>query len=363
MVCQLLPSRCEIFDDICSRVDEVDDVGNQMVAAEKHLLDQARRKYPKIDELTYDDYIEYLVTKDQEDNERESQATPIYDEKKLWRELQNHPLENHEDATWLANFLENSYFPRIIELGKLDGVTPLRFSPRNCSFEDDTIICLDGHQPVSTGVLAVNYHHHPSTDGTQSASSDESTLRRFEQVGCILAYGMNGWDRTGHVLVIDMGPGRSRQPWIILASAWEEDDGAYGTDTVSAPRKVPMNDTRARGIFPQHSNRTTIARVNTLSDDPNTTTPLLLQFGSDFSFRLDEFGFRSTKGIPEGPELACVMPWVKKLGWEEWQQVCYLDDDGIQEFMRYDARTHVYHPVDGSQKHLQQRQPLTTSTS
>lgn len=349
MAGQSVPSRFEIFEQVKYRIFEKFDIGNESITATKRLLDKARQDYPTVTKLTYHDYVEYWGNKTVEEIDRERQAIPVYEASTLWEGLQYHPLEDRKDAEWMANFLEHSYFPRVIDLGKLDGRTSIRFAPRNYSFEDDTIICPDGHEAVSTGVLAVGYHHRHDAWSTQSGTSDGGVLRRFKEVGSILMEDMDGWNRTGHVLVIDMDKGRNRQPWIILASAWEVDDG-YSSDTVRAPQTVPRNDTRAFGVFPGHGERTTIARINAQSGKSNTSTPLLLQFGSEFSFRLDEHGFRSTMGIPQGPELARVMPWVKQLGWMDWQQVCYVEDDGKHEYMRYDARLQTYHPVKSHQQ-------------
>ncbi|CAO1606090.1 hypothetical protein XANCAGTX0491_009588 [Xanthoria calcicola] len=166
------------------------------------------------------------------------------------------------------------------------------------------------------------YHHrHDDAATTQSGTSDDGVLRRFEEVGHLLINGLDGWVRTGHVLVLDMDTGRNRQPWIIPASEWEVEVG-YESETVSAPRKIARkNKTRALGIFPRHGDRTTIARIHAQSGESNPLTPLLLQFGPDFNFRVEEYGYSNEKGTSQGPELARVMPWVKKVEWSDWQQI------------------------------------------
>ncbi|KAI4283341.1 MAG: hypothetical protein L6R38_002226 [Xanthoria sp. 2 TBL-2021] len=337
MASQYVPSRFEIFQQVKYQIFEKLDIGNESITATKRLLDKSRQDYPTVTKLTYHNYVEYWGNKTMEDIDRERQAIPVYEASKLWEELQYHPLEDRNDAEWMANFLGHSYFPRIIDLGKLDGRTPIRVAPRNYSFEDDTIICPDGHEAVSTGVLAVGYHHRCDAWSTQSGTIDGGVLRRFKEVGSILMEDMNGWNRTGHVLVIDMDKGRNRQPWIILASAWEVDDG-YSSDTVRAPLTVSRNDTRAFGVFPRHNERTTIARINAQPGKSNTSTPLLLQFGPNFSFDLDECGTNDTTETSKGPELARVMPWVRRRDRSDCQEMCYLDDDGMEVYMRYDAR-------------------------
>ena len=45
------------------------------------------------------------------------------------------------------------------------------------------------------------------------------------------------WQRTGHAVMMDMGRGRNKHPWIILASEWPdsngEDDDQFTTRVMS----------------------------------------------------------------------------------------------------------------------------------
>ncbi|KAL9036611.1 MAG: hypothetical protein Q9180_004206 [Flavoplaca navasiana] len=348
--------RDDVFSTIRSNIAQKCDVGDDHKTPTMKLLGQAQRKFPSIkDLLTYRNYVQYKWEQTTKDMDAERQRIKTCDSPNLWHSLQYNPLTDSNDANAMSNFLANTYFPTIIELGKLDGKIPLRFAPGTHSFEDDTIICPPAHERVSTGMLAVGYHHHPSTGPTQTASGDDGKLRRFKEVGSILAEDLHGWNRTGHVLVIDMDEGRNRHPWIILASAWQVED-EYSSETVRAPKNVGRNNTRTSGIFLGHSNRTTIGRLTAISSKPNPT-PLLLQFGPSFNFRLDEFGYRYQKGMSFGPQLAHVMPWVKQLGWRDWRQVCYVDNDGKQEYMRYEAKEQRYYPPQTQAQAHEQQQP------
>lgn len=348
--------RNDIFSNIRSNIFQNYDFGDDHKTPTMKLLGDAQRKYPSIkDILTYRHYVQYKWDQTKKDMDAERQSIETSDSSNLWHSLQYKPLTNSYDAQGMANFLGNTYFPTIIELGKLDGKIPLRFAPGTHSFEDGTIICPPAHEPVSTGMLAVGYYHHPLTGPTQTRSGDDGTLRRFKEVGSVLAEDLHGWNRTGHVLVIDMDEGRNRHPWIILASAWQVEN-EYSSETVRAPKNVSRNYTRTGGIFLGHRNRTTIGRLTAIS--PNSTpTPLLLQFGPNFNFCLDEFGYRHQEGMSFGPQLAHVMPWVKKLGWHDWQQVCYVDNDGKKEYMRYEAKEQKYYPPQAQAQAHEQQQP------
>lgn len=73
-------------------------------------------------------------------------------------------------------------------------------------------------------ILALSYPDgHPSTAEIRQPDSAQEKLRSFADLGWIAQESGGHWIETGHVLVIDMEPGRDRQPWIVLAERWPED--------------------------------------------------------------------------------------------------------------------------------------------
>ncbi|KAL8647524.1 MAG: hypothetical protein Q9226_006394 [Calogaya cf. arnoldii] len=310
----------------------------------RRALDQAQHEYPDIAHLTWHDYVSYFVNKSEQERIKEKKSMPCYSLEDLWKFLHITQLQNSNDADRWANFLNKSFFPEAIDLGLLDGKTPLRLAPGNFYFAHYGNYCPPNHGYVATRQLAVEYQDRHAVEGAQyGPNSDDGVLRQFKEVGCILAdkmgiNGMNGWDRTGHVLVIDMGVGRNRHPWIILAREWELVEG-YEFEEKEAPQSIGKNDSEALGIFPGHRDRTTIARLVARSGtDRSNIVPFLSRFGSNFNFSLDERGISGTMDASRGPELARTMPWVRRLDAPGWQQVCYSDDFGIKEYLRCDAR-------------------------
>ena len=73
---------------------------------------------------------------------------------------------------------------------------------------------------------------HPSEPDSEGSSegSPKEVLSRFWPLGYLLyRRSTHHFERTGHVLVMDMEPGRERHPWIVLASQWADING-LGSD-------------------------------------------------------------------------------------------------------------------------------------
>ncbi|KAL8847558.1 MAG: hypothetical protein Q9221_007417 [Calogaya cf. arnoldii] len=180
----------------------------------RRALDQAQREYPHVPNLTFHDYLSYFVNKSKQERIQEKASMPCYSLDDLWKFLHTAQLRNSNDADRWADFLNKSFFPEVIDLGLLDGKTPLRLAPGIFYFAHYGNYCPPNHGYVATRELAVEYQDCHAVKGAQyGPNSDDGVLRQFKEVGCILAdkmgtNGMNGWDRTGHVLVIDMGVGR-----------------------------------------------------------------------------------------------------------------------------------------------------------
>lgn len=147
-----------------------------------------------------------------------------------------------------------------------------------------------------------------------------------------------GWDKTGHVLVLDAE--RSCHPWFVLAHEWEDDTELC--ETIFAQKSVRRDDSSAHGVFPGDINRTPVARLcyQDPSDD-NGFTPFVLRFCKDFCFGLASTGGKKANrknAIDRGPDLAHIMSWWVDSG--NGQEVCYSADGS--EYMRYDPKTRVY---------------------
>ncbi|KAL8864170.1 MAG: hypothetical protein Q9198_010047, partial [Flavoplaca austrocitrina] len=121
---------------------------------------------------------------------------------------------------------------------------------------------------------------------------------------------------------------------------WDEDDG-YLFHEVKAPQSIGINQYEAKGVFPGHSDRTTIARLIANPPEDSNAASFIQRFGSNFNFGLDDRR-ASAVDMSKGPELARVMPWVWSLDRTETRQVCYSDDVAIKEYLRYDAETGVF---------------------
>ncbi|KAI4281670.1 MAG: hypothetical protein L6R38_003513 [Xanthoria sp. 2 TBL-2021] len=97
-------------------------------------------------------------------------------------------------------------------------------------------------------------------------AEDDDKLRRFAALGWVIMQDLGGvWQKTGHVMVIDMDDRnvRHRQPWLVLASEWPADgqDLPDGGFSFYAPETVRRDDRNQAGVFPGDNNRTTICRI------------------------------------------------------------------------------------------------------
>ncbi|KAL8657348.1 MAG: hypothetical protein Q9226_001997 [Calogaya cf. arnoldii] len=251
-------------------------------SATRNVLGRARKQNPTIEKLTYRYYIEYWRKKFEEDP-RKKWRGPVYDPENLWKSLYQCQLKEPNDCNRLARFLNRSSFP-IIHLGKLDGKIPLRLLPGNHHLED-MIVIPDDHHSTPSGAMAVKYDDRHAQLGTSPGSRDDGILRRFKEIGSVMmVQGASGWVETGHVLVIDMGEGRNRHPWIILTNEWKR-NVEFDYWTVEAHQNIGKNDDEAPGVFPGYSERTTVVRLMALSPSSENCS-LPSWFGSDFSFTL-----------------------------------------------------------------------------
>ncbi|KAI4270285.1 MAG: hypothetical protein L6R38_007174 [Xanthoria sp. 2 TBL-2021] len=191
-------------------------------------------------------------------------------------------------------------------------------------------------EELSSGAMAQT----PTTVKAQ----DDDKLRHFAALGWVLQEGRDGgWNKTGHVLVIDMDDRdiRHRHPWLVLASEWPTDgtETPEGGFTIYAEEEVGRNDSTVPGVFPGDENRTPVCRIMPRDKEAGTDVPVLKQLGDNFSFIPERLGgHHPTRSSCDGPALANVMEWY----WdpESAQEVCYTKD-GL-EYMRYDRRSKEY---------------------
>lgn len=179
---------------------------------------------------------------------------------------------------------------------------------------------------------------------TMEARNDD-VLRRFVSLGWVMmARDGQNWKKTGHVLVIDADEGRHHRSWFILAYEWETDEEHYpdegaNTGMLRPPKRVKRDDSKALGVLPGNSNRTTIAYLIHYAE-ADETVPFVKYFGPDFAFDFKRFGKeRKRKDASQwGPDLVEIMDWY----WDpkEKKDICF--NKAGQVYMTYDSKTGEY---------------------
>lgn len=297
--------------------------------------------------INYDDFLEYCEDMIDEENDRETNARiRKRTARELWGAYMNHSDQDPSSVKDFRRFLIGSEFPKNIPLGKLYGRHRLTIVPDSGILNQEALQLpeLDeGLDLADHRGLCVKYGEvHPSEGEYRLVTPGSGILRRFWEVGWIIMDCGGCWEKTGHVLVVDLDS-EDRQPWIILASNWrtEEDD----PQTVTVPEYVKKDDYWAIGVFPPNTNRTTVAKL--MPSTPNGE-PLLLQFGPDCGLDIDEHGGRGLSGTQGGPLLGEVMFWFKR---KDGMEVCFDKDRKV--YMMRDPNTGEYtYPKDRPIEHL-----------
>ena len=102
-------------------------------------------------------------------------------------------------------------------------------------------------QIAITDAGAISYPDgHPSEADSEESSygSPKEVLSRFWPLGYLAYKRSDGeFERTGHVLVMDMEPNRDHHPWIVLASRWADinGDGTDGMYLLPLPVQITSN--------------------------------------------------------------------------------------------------------------------------
>ncbi|KAL8792547.1 MAG: hypothetical protein Q9195_004846 [Heterodermia aff. obscurata] len=195
-----------------------------------------------------------------------------------------------------------------------------------------------------TDAGAISYPDcHPSEADAEGSSEGrpKEVLSRFWPLGYLSYRRSAGYfERTGHVLVMDMERGRDHHPWIVLASEWRDinGDGDDGLGFFHAPSRVELDTPGVHGIFPGDTRRTPVAKLVHKGDHSASELPFLKQLGPDLLIDLWRKGGvrpyeRTTRFRSYHPDLARIMSWY----WDAVtrEEVCY-DEDG-QEYSRYNT--------------------------
>ncbi|KAL8914473.1 MAG: hypothetical protein Q9171_000978 [Xanthocarpia ochracea] len=332
------PSVIKVFHDIHDHIKKHYNLQADKQTPTIARFEEHKAKNALMRNINYKDYVIYWADLSYQNIREIANSRPAYTASQLWHRLYHHALTTTDQSNELAKFINNSLFPEVIELGKLNGETPCRLAPRHGLLKEpeDTFGNLS-YADVSA--YAVSYAEgHPSEEEISLVvSRDDTVLRRFREIGnIIIMTEWGGWQMTGLVMVMDLD--RDRHPWLILANTWETDEDEPRTFT--APDTVERNDCAALGVLPGNNNRTTIARLDTLRQSSAKSKPFLLQFGANFEFGLQRSGkevTRAERHSQQGSSLAKIMTWFQRPNGE---QVCF-DKRGI-EYMTRNPSTGAY---------------------
>ena len=324
---------------------------------------QAQAQYPFMKDVTPNDFFDYVVRRDERARAANLNAIPMYTAEDFWNAAYDFdPLSPTAtpDGTQLAKIAMSGRL-QCITLGKIYGHTTLKLipalgtlpatetpnfrSPFDYAITDSGAIYYpDGHPLEDIFGADLSMDSSQNTGPHDIRATDDDTLRRFAALGWVAQERpWGGWEKTGHILVMDMDDKsiRDRQPWMILASEWptDGDETLEGTFSWHAKETVWRDDNTEAGVFLGDDNRTPICSIRPIGPSENIKGPILKQFGEAFQFEpICKAGHRSTKPSRYGPALAHVMDWY----WDPdaKQEVCYTR--GGLEYMRYDPQTKQY---------------------
>ncbi|KAL8782951.1 MAG: hypothetical protein Q9195_009524 [Heterodermia aff. obscurata] len=307
-------------------------------------LDKYRREYPLMQNLTPLDYFTFWVKRSAEQRIQELEE-PVPPDEQFWKAVYDYdPFKlapnTHSD---LSKYLAMKNLDSI-PLGMYGGYAKLELICRSGALPNtETSENRTKLRCAATNSGAISYPYaRPSEfedEEYRVQDSQDQRLRRFISLGSVIHVRSDGnWEYTGHALVIDMGEGRSRQPWFVLASEWERDiEDAEGSFYDRAPAQVLINDMFQFGVLGDDINRTAVGMVEPMI---KSELHVLQQFGPEFNF-LVKSDPPATAYHPDptrGPDLAHIMTWY----WDPVREVevCYSKDG--REYMAYDPKTTYY---------------------
>ena len=332
------------WEQACYEIDsKTEDLINRGIdaweAAIKEEFDNYKHRYDFMEQKTIRDYYAYHAARQsQEKQQRRASPRPTPDQ--LWNAVFNLDVfGSYTEGNEFREMVGCGEFD-LVPLGKVYGTDMLWLIPHLGSLPDTTIHSTGSHRGVApTNCQAISYPDgHPSEgEITLVPSEDEDKLRRFVSLGWIVEGDEKVWHKTGHALVVNLEPGRERNPWIVLASTWPNDgqDTFDGDYMEFAPEVVDRDNDWTGGVLPGDKNRTPVGKIIPFNKK-NIKGSILPHFGRDFKFNVMRKG--SSRGyIPSkrGPGLADVMGWY----WDPKadEEVC-LTKDG-HEYMRFSRET------------------------
>ncbi|KAL8936804.1 MAG: hypothetical protein Q9211_004012 [Gyalolechia sp. 1 TL-2023] len=325
------PSVIKVFHEIHDYVDKLYDLQAETQTSAIAKFEEHKARNALMRNINYRDYVMYWGKLSYLNITEIANSRRAYTASQLWHRLYHHPLITRDQSNQLAKFMNDSLFPEVIELGKLNGETPCRLAPR-LGLLQEPVATFGNLTLPDVLASAVSYAEgHPSEEEVSLVvSRDDTVLRRFREIGNIIIKSEGGfWYMPGHVMVMDLD--RDRHPWLILAKTWDTDEDEPRTFT--APDTVARNDRAALGVLPGNNNRTTIARLTPLRQPSAQSKPFLLQFGAGFEFGLQRAGKevpRAERRSQQGPSLAKIMNWFQRPNGE---QVCF-NERGIAYMTR-----------------------------
>ena len=332
----------EACHDIDSKTEDMIRQGvNAWEAAIKKEFNDYKSRYDFMDRKTIRDYYAYHAARQSQAKQlRLARPRPTPDQ--LWNEVFNLDVfGSYTEGNELRDLLYCGEFD-LVALGKVYGTDMLWLIPSLGSLPDTVYHSTGAHrQAAPTNCQAISYPDgHPSEGELKLVpSADEDKLRRFVSLGWIVTGDEKIWHKTGHALVVDLEPGRERNPWIVLAKKWPNDgeDTFDGDYMEYAPEAVDRDYDFTPGVLPGDKNRTPVGKIVPFKKNKkNIKGSVLPHFGRDFKFNVMRKG--SSRGYVQskrGPGLADVMGWYWDPKAEE--EVC-LTKDG-HEYMRFSRET------------------------
>ena len=332
----------QTWEEACHDIDsKTADMINQGVvaweAAIEKEFDECKNRYDFMDQKTIGDYFAYHAARHSLGKQL-LLASPRPTPDQLWNTIFNLDVfGSYTEGNEIRELLGCGRFD-LVPLGKVYGTDMLWLIPSLGSLPDTVIHSTGSHRGVApTNCQAIAYPDgHPSEDEIRLGLSedDENKLRRFVSLGWVVKGDEEVWHKTGHALVVDLEPGRERNPWIVLAYEWPNDgEETYDDDYMEhAPQVVDRDDEWTAGVFPGDKNRTTVGKIIPFEDE-NIKGSLLPHFGREFKFNVLRKGSSRGYIVPSecGPGLADVMGWYWDPEVEE--EVC-LTKEG-EEYMRF----------------------------
>ncbi len=350
----------EVFARLHEQTDRDFSRGN--VLAVRSAFEDAKTRHACLRDVSFLHFVEYSEDIVDDENDRAVQESHKSTVSELWITLLTRPDNNDSSVDKLVRFLVDSEFPsKEIPLGRLWGQYRLGLVPdaamlyegalQPVHFDRDSGLDLAEH-----GGLCVKYGEaHPSEGATRLISPGRPILRRFWGVGWIVIdRGGGWWQKTGHVLVIDLDT-PDREPWIILASSWETDEDEPLNRI--PPEYVTEHDPYGFGVLPGDTKRTTVGKLKLEDQSPQDQssqhrspqdpspqvpssqppTPLLTHFNPKCNLTLATHPGTETLRTDSGPVLGEVMFWLKR---HDGTEVCF--DKNRKEYLLRDPKTGEY---------------------